>query len=710
MGCSDSGGSDEPMDTGVAGEDSSQADTGAGSDVAEEDTGEGVDTSDSIDSATVDTAVEQDVAPDVEEDPCPELTCGDAQRRTGCRCVPTYDRSCTRQSECRPEETCQEVDGVQLCWYEPPPVKACPGAEGCEAGAGELLAGASSRVITPDGFETATAQGLGGGVTIDFGPQQLEGNWNDCGLDGVCPEDPEYTGADEGEEDGIPQGMWIAGFSSGRPAQYCPEELVGCPMLECCVSRLAHDDLKAQVVVMRQGDVTVAMVTLDVIGIFRPDIVTIRERLKERVDVDLLLVAALHSHEGPDTIGQWGPGSPAPFLTGRTPHFIEKMLSETAAGVEEAIANLEPVSVSAKVLDVGTEGLAINDSRTPYIFDDNVPVVRLSRGDGSTVATLLSFGNHAEVLWSGNPYLTADYPGYARHYIEEGLPETEDVNTNETKPALEGLGGVTVLFAGAVGGLIYPGPGGAIDYAGNRYDEHAWATADAVGQALASHVLGAVHGDEGLDAIESPTLRFSTREYMVGVENTIFQFAFLGGLFDRKVYNAVDSPLTPRPGLHSVITEVAVVGLGPITFFTAPGEMFPEALVGGYPGRDRVQTPVVGDRTGRLPATCDEDGLPVEDGSGSSPCIIRADAENPPDWSQAPEEPPGYALVPGEYPFFMGLTMDFLGYMVPTFDFQTEYLNEAPGDHYEETNSIGPESLVNWRASFEECLEAFPPP
>ena len=74
-----------------------------------------------------------------------------------------------------------------------------------------------------------------------------------------------------------------------------------------------------------------------------------------------------------------------------------------------------------------------------------------------------------------------------------------------------------------------------------------------------------------------------------------------------------------------------------------------------------------------LPATCDEDGLPVEDGSGSSPCIIRADAENPPDWSQAPEEPPGYALVPGEYPFFMGLTMDFLGYMVPTFDFQTSH-------------------------------------
>ncbi|MEO1268535.1 MAG: hypothetical protein AAFX99_10585, partial [Myxococcota bacterium] len=247
------------------------------------------DTQGAAEDTSMDTTPSDTTAPDTamadtaeDTDPCPEVMCTESTRKTGCRCVPLYDRSCTDSSECDPEETCQERDGVQLCWYEPAPVRACPGSAGCETADGMLWAGASSRIITPNGFETATEVGLGGGNTISFGPGQLEGNWNDCGLDGLCPEDPNYPGPDEGEADGIPQGMWIAGFSSGRPAQYCPQELIGCPMLECCTSQWAHDDLKAQVAVLRQGDVTVAMVTLtNGIGTF----VAVERRHKQQIHI-----------------------------------------------------------------------------------------------------------------------------------------------------------------------------------------------------------------------------------------------------------------------------------------------------------------------------------------------------------------------------------------------------------------------------------------
>ena len=41
-----------------------------------------------------------------------------------------------------------------------------------------------------------------------------------------------------------------------------------------------------------------------------------------------------------------------------------------------------------------------------------------------------------------------------------------------------------------------------------------------------------------------------------------------------------------------------------------------------------------------------------------------------------------------------GLTLDFLGYIVPRYNFVLDpvapYLQDAPGDHYEETNSVGP--------------------
>jgi hypothetical protein len=71
-------------------------------------------------------------------------------------------------------------------------------------------------------------------------------------------------------------------------------------------------------------------------------------------------------------------------------------------------------------------------------------------------------------------------------------------------------------------------------------------------------------------------------------------------------------------------------------------------------------------------------------------------------------------MNPGvRYAFVTGLTEDFLGYIVPRYNFLLDpvkpYLNEPAGDHCEETHSIGPgsqrflyapmESIVRWRPS-----------
>jgi hypothetical protein len=46
--------------------------------------------------------------------------------------------------------------------------------------------------------------------------------------------------------------------------------------------------------------------------------------------------------------------------------------------------------------------------------------------------------------------------------------------------------------------------------------------------------------------------------------------------------------------------------------------------------------------------------------------------------------------------FVSGLGEDFLGYIIPRFNFVVHpvlpYIFEAQGDHYEETNCIGPDS------------------
>ena len=88
---------------------------------------------------------------------------------------------------------------------------------------------------------------------------------------------------------------------------------------------------------------------------------------------------------------------------------------------------------------------------------------------------------------------------------------------------------------------------------------------------------------------------------------------------------------------------------------------------------------------------------------------------NPPDITKAPPGPylQDLARPDAEFVFLFGLTNDMLGYFLPEFDYQLHefnpYFDEAPGDHYEETNSVGPDGwpriaaelnkLFAWRAN-----------
>lgn len=666
----------------------------------------GHDAGDATSSADVqpDTAGE-DVAPDTPDaagDACAHLPdCAPHERRLStCLCVHRLDRRCYDVSDCRPDESCREFEFGNVCWFEPPPLRSCPGADGCDSNDGVLHAAAVRKVVTPLGFETPKPAGLdAAGVIFQTDPHKRldEATWNDCGLDGLCPGDDDYPGPDEGEGDGVPQGIWIAGFTTGRAAQYCPDELIGCDDVECCVSKFAHDDIELNLAVFRQGETTVVFAAVDTVGLFHTDIARIEAAVKQRVDVDLLVMAATHNHQGPDTSGQWGPGKPAPTTTGVSPSFMQRIEEQTVAAVEEAVAALQPATIEAAVVDAGTDGLAIADSRAPYIFDDNLPVVRVRGTDGTPIATLFSFANHAEVRWSANVHLTSDYFGYARRYVRDGLPATTHVVSGEEVPALDGHGGVAVAFAGAVGGLINPGRGGAADRAGNRFDDElrsSWAATDALGQQVAARVLAAPLQPAG------DTLSFATTQMLVPVENRQLELAAVAlNLIERDLYNASWHAGRFQPDGHGyVLTQVAVVRLGDIDFFTAPGEAFPELLVGGYPGRPTAQNPVLGEVGGE--ALCGVDGLPTP--GGTSPCIVRADQANPPNWANAPMPPYAYDRVDSQLPFFIGLGIDFLGYMVPPYDFQ---LN-ADGSHYEETNGIGSTIVPQWEEALQACIDA----
>ena len=643
-----------------------------------------------------------------------------------CECFAPMNREgCDRNLVCRADETCREIeqDGLtkHVCWLDPSLLSLNEGRS--SEPELPLFAGAASMIITPQGFETPKPEGLDG-VSMNFAPPIAMGSplWNDCGYDGLCPEDEGYVAPDSGEGDGQLQGVFLAGFHHGRPAQYCPPELIGCDRLECCVSQLAHDDLKAQVVSVRRGNLTISLVALDVVGLFHSDTEQIRRELahalKDRPElgsVDHLVIGSSHSHEGPDTIGQYGPGTAAPVKSGRDGHWMAFMRSQVIQGVLQSLEALQPARAETYLIDEGIEGLGMSDSRTPYIYDDNIPVLTLSNPvTGAGIATLLSVANHTEFLWDDNPYLTSDYFHYTRQYIEEGLSAVLDEQGDEVKPELSGLGGVTVMFAGAVGGLINPSRGVAINYAGERFDDLSFAMADAAGQQIAARLLSA-HSEGRFNEVSNapantPTtapLHFAAQRFLTPIDNVTFLLAgYALRLIRRDIYNSsYQGGISFFPNNPLVMSEVTTIKLGTLTFFTAPGEVFPELLTGGYPDRPTVQSPVIGDvEEVRVDRECDSRGLPLGvEGSmgGSFPCLVRSSQTNPPDWSAAPQPPYGYDLIQG-MPFFIGLGGDFLGYIIPTYDFQD---GDAPGDHYEETNSAGARLTPDWLTALKQTLE-----
>ncbi len=512
------------------------------------------------------------------------------------------------------------------------PDLVCPGDAGCTSAEGELMAGAAARVITPSCFE---------GWEDADGDAKYEPSTDaflDCGCDRLCEGDEGWTAPDEGEGDGVFQAMWIAGFGQARAANG------------------VHDDLQSRVVVLRQGDATVAIVALDVVGWFYDDVLAIDEEVAARgLGVDSVVVHASHVHEGPDTLGQWGPSLTQP---GTDRAWMDGIVQSTADAIEEAVAGLQPatlrlgsVDTAAPFGDKGTRNL-VRDSRDPVVIDEWLSAARLADGDGQTIATLVNWSNHPEAVGSDNLLITSDFAHYLREYVEQG------------SSGYPGTGGVCVFLNGTVGGLMTPlgvtvTDNDGVDWSGDNFDK-----ADALGRVVGGLALQAL--DEGQD-VDAPDLSFRSTSFLIPVENFAFQALFLIGIFDRDLYDYDPDQEIDDDNQPKVKTGMDLVRVGPLAMLTVPGELAPEVAIGGYDG-SHVNT------------TEDE--------------LIDPGNDNPPDLSQAPAGPYLKDRMAGEQNWILGLGNDELGYLIPSYDYKLSqsapYLEEAPGDHYEETNSIGP--------------------
>jgi len=409
-----------------------------------------------------------------------------------------------------------------------------------------------------------------------------------------------------------------------------------------------HDPLYARALVVSDGRRTVALVSVDALGLYRQDVEDIRRDLGWDGTGRYLFIAATHDHSAPDSLGLWGRW---PGISGVDLRYHRALKLKVARLVRETAGRLEAARLSAASVRLDPRGLC-RDSRDPKVLDPELNALSLRAPDGRTLGTLVRWSCHAEVLGESNRQATADFPGALCDRVEERT------------------GGGCVFMPGLLGGLQTP------DVERSESDRD-FALARELGEKLADAALA---GLEKADTWPSAEVGFQSQVARVPVDNSIYLLFLRSLLFGHTLSDKQGRAIGPwRAALLSlrhlaffplpdrarpwIETEVSLVRLGPVRVLGVPGELFPELALGGYDGSLSF-------------------GRPVTDPANP----------NPPPLDLAPEGPYLRELLKAKHGLIVGPANDEIGYIVPEYDFQTtrrRSMHPRPkGNHYEETNSV----------------------
>lgn len=304
--------------------------------------------------------------------------------------------------------------------------------------------------------------------------------------------------------------VFLAGFGNNR----CAESI--------------HDDLYIRSLVIQDGDTTLVLAALDLIGFFRSYVNEIRDDLHQSYPDVQVVIASTHTHHGPDTMGLWGPDM---HTSGVDRVYLATLKEKVKATILTGIDQLQPARLrTAAVIVPGV----VKNARNPDILDEELILAQFIHPQDETVLTsLFNFPCHPEVLWEHNPHITADYPGFLRQAVENAT------------------GAPCIFFSGALGGMMTP-----------DVHEHSFAEAAQIGQTLAKAGLQA--SGHAISSLQAQGLHFYSTQITVKLTNPLFKLAFRRKLLPDN-----------RNQRGEIETEVNLVKLGSLWLATVPGELLP---------------------------------------------------------------------------------------------------------------------------------------
>lgn len=420
--------------------------------------------------------------------------------------------------------------------------------------------------------------------------------------------------------------VWIAGYGQNRAAEG------------------VHDPLMARAIVYSDGNKQIAMAAVDLVGLQYDAVKLIRDQLPE---LDYVMVASTHNHEGPDVLGLWGPSV---FRSGIDPEYIQMVVKRTAEVIRLASKNMVPVTAK---FGTKRDDSLVRDSREPYVRDGVLRAVRFQRMDnGKDHGMLVAWSSHPESMGSGNKQITADFP----HATVAMLKKHYECPV--------------IYFTSDCGGLMAPPRDGVVrDEEDNELHE---------GDFEYCRVYGEQVGQLSIEAIDSASplkmtpLAFAAKPISVPMENKLYIMGKVAGLLKRDAF-AWTGDHNERRDLAkgasvqqsaALETEVSYLRMGELSIAGIPGEIYPELVYG------QIQEP----------------------------------ADPGADFPDAPLEKSVVELVPDEKFLLIGLANDEIGYIIPLrqWDEFSPYAYGREKSQYGEENSVGKQAAPVLMMALEE--------
>jgi hypothetical protein len=305
-------------------------------------------------------------------------------------------------------------------------------------------------------------------------------------------------------------------------------------------SREKRGELTARAIVFRKGDVSVAVVGLDLLGF--PSVLGDRVRAKvSRIPAANILIGSTHTHSAPECYA---------FPDGKGGHtgdlkYIDFVCDRAAEAVNEAIDRLQPAAL--KVATGEAQGKIAYNYYAPDLYDRRMNVIQAVSPQGKTIATLVNYAIHPEVLGNSVGIVSPDLIG----------PLCE---------SLESSAGGTALFMNSAQGGMVTADNRDLDQPRDKQraywsDSRSWDECLRIGRLMALEAMRIVK-----DAPEQkdPTLFCNAINVRFPVESKIMWAVILG------------SPLKyPHNDDSSINARINLVNLGDAQILTIPGEALP---------------------------------------------------------------------------------------------------------------------------------------